>query len=190
MEHQDEMELIKRIYSGETDLFSFFLDQYASKTNSLIGQIIPNREDAEELTQDAFVKAFSKLSTFKGNCRFSTWLYRIAYNTAISAVRKKKTFFPAVDDSILNKIPDEEVDFLLDQHENETLLIKLEKALEDLEHEEKALLKLFYNEGKSVIELAELLQLSSANVRVKLHRARKKLVLMMNNETNMPLEYS
>ena len=184
MEHQDEMELIKRICNGETALFSFFLDQYASKTHYLIGYIIPNREDAEELTQDAFVKAFSKLSTFKGDCKFSTWLFRIAYNTAISAVRKKKTFFPAVDDAILNKIPDEEVDFLLDQNENEIILIKLENALEDLEHEEKALLKLFYNEGKSVNELAELLQLSVTNVKVKLHRARKKLVLMMKNENN------
>ena len=184
MEHQDEMELIKRIRNGETVLFSVFLEQYAHKVHSLIGQIVSNREDAEELTQDAFVKAYSKINTFKGDCLFSTWLYRIAYNTAISATRKKKIIFPTIDESMLNKVADEAVDFLLDQDENEVVMQKLEQALDCLNIEDKSLLKLFYNEEKSINELAELLQLSVANVKVKMHRARKKLVLLIKGEND------
>lgn len=184
MEHQEEMELIQRILNGETALFSFFLESYASKVHSLVGQIVSNRQDAEELTQDAFVKAFSKLHTFKGDCKFSTWLFRIAYNTAISAVRKKKIVFPSLDESRINNVPDNDVDFLLDQDENEQLLAKLEKAIDKLDTEDKALLKLFYNEGKSINELAEILQMSVSNVKVKMHRARKKLYLLMNDDNN------
>lgn len=184
MVHQEEMELIKRIRNGETALFSVFLEQHAGKVHSLIGQIVSNREDAEELTQDAFVKAFSKMHTFKGDCKFSTWLFRIAYNTAISATRKKKLIFPSIEEERLNNLADEEVDSLLDQDENEKVMRQLDKAIMNLEPEDAAIIKLFYNEEKSVIELAEILQISTSNVKVKLHRARKKLVLLMQKQSD------
>lgn len=182
MEHQDEMELIKRIRNGETGLFSVFLEQHAGKVHSLIGQIVASREDAEELTQDAFIKAFNKLHTFKGDCKFSTWLFRIAYNTAISAARKKKIIFPSIDESQINNLADDEVDFILDQDENEKVLLQLEQALKQLQTEDAVLIKLFYNEGKSVNELSDMLQLSASNVKVKMHRARKKLILLMKDQ--------
>lgn len=181
MEHQDEMKTISRIRDGETALFSVFLEQYAPSVHSMIKQIIPNIEDAEELTQDAFVKAYCKLSTFKGDCRFSTWLYRIAYNTAISATRKKKIIRPVFDESIINNIADEAVDLMLDEDENEAMMTKLELALAHLNIEEKAIIALFYKEGKGINELSEILQLTVANVKVKLHRARKKLYVLIND---------
>ena len=184
MVHQDEMELIKRIRNGETELFSVFLEQHAGKVHSLIGQIVTNREDAEELTQDAFVKAFSKLHTFKGDCKFSTWLFRIAYNTAISATRKKKMLFPSIEESLINNLADEEVDFLLDQDENEKVMQQLEKAIENLDAEDAAIIRLFYTEERSVNELAGILQISVSNVKVRMHRARKKLVLLMKEQSD------
>ncbi len=184
MEHQEEMKTINRIRDGETALFSLFLEQYGSQVHSMIGHIIPCKEDAEELTQDAFVKAFCKLSSFKGDCKFSTWLYRIAYNTAISATRKKKIILPVIDESIIEKVADEAVDSLLDQHENEEVMVKLEGAVNCLVAEDKALIALFYNEGKSLNELSEILQLSVSNVKVKLHRVRKKLYVMIKEYKN------
>ena len=180
MEHQSEMDYIKRIREGETALFSIFLDKYAQAIHSLIQQIITSVEDAEELTQDTFIKAYNKLSSFKGDCKFSTWLYRIAYNTAISATRKKKMIFPTIDESIIERIADNEVDILLDQDENEIVLAKLDKAITCLNIEDKAIITLFYKENKPINELSEILDLSVANVKVKLHRARKKLYLMIN----------
>lgn len=180
MEHQKEMELINKIRDGETDLFSIFLKQYANKVYLMTFQIIGCREDAEELTQDVFIKAFNKLYTFKGTCRFSTWLYRIAYNTAISEIRKKKIVLPAIDDRQLENISDDDLDTLLNQDENEQMLSKLKRCVELLDHDEQALIKLFYNENKSVKELAEIIEISETNVKVRMHRVRKKLYLLMN----------
>ena len=86
----DETHIIHRILKGETSLYEYFLDKYSQQVFILIIRIVENQEDAEELTQDTFLKAFEHLSSFKAESSFSTWIYRIAYNTAISATRKRK----------------------------------------------------------------------------------------------------
>jgi RNA polymerase sigma-70 factor (ECF subfamily) len=180
MENQDEITYIKRILDGETVLFSYFLERYSRSIHSLIARIIPTKEDAEELTQDTFLKAFRKLNTFKGDCSFSTWLFRIAYNTAISATRKKRIVFPTIDDTVLDNISDESVDNMLDDDEDESRLLKLEEAITKLTVEEKTLITLYYTDSKSITEVAGILEQSNENVKVKLFRVRKKLYVLMN----------
>ena len=179
MENPDEANYIKRILEGETSLFSYFLERYSRSIHSLIARIIPSREDAEELTQDTFVKAFRKLNTFKGDCSFSTWLFRIGYNTAISATRKRKIVFPVIDDSLLENISDEEVDMVFGDEEDEVRLQKLEAAMTKLTVEEKTLITLYYTEDKPVSEIAFMLELTTDNVKVRLFRVRKKLYVLM-----------
>ena len=87
----DEQDIIKRILSGKTDDFAYFLDTYGQQVFNLIVRIVRCEYDAEELTQDTFMKCFESLSSFNAKSSFSTWLYRIAYNTAISFTRKKET---------------------------------------------------------------------------------------------------
>ena len=180
MENQDEITYIKRILDGETGLFSYFLERYSRSIHSLIARIIPSKEDAEELTQDTFLKAFRKLHTFKGDCSFSTWLFRIAYNTAISATRKKRIVFPTIDDTVLDNISDESVNNMLDDDEDENRLQKLEEAITRLNVEEKTLITLYYTENKSIAEVAGILEQSNENIKVKLFRVRKKLYVLMN----------
>ncbi|MBB3187640.1 RNA polymerase sigma factor [Microbacter margulisiae] len=170
----DETDYIRRMIDGETRLFSYFLDRYSRPVYSLIIQLVSNHEDAEELTQDTFMKAFRKLDTFKYDCSFSTWLYRIAYNTAISATRKKRMVFPALDEAMLGNIPDETVDAFF-ENDDEEMLQKLEKAIDYLNPEEKALITLYYLDEKSVGDVASILGLSVDNTKVKLFRVRKKL---------------
>jgi len=184
MEQQRDMEYIKRILDGETVLFSSFLQRYARPIHSMILRIVPCREDAEELTQDTFMKAFRKLETYKGDCSFSTWLYRIAYNTAISATRKKKSVFPVLEEHIINNLPDEAVDELLNKEEDEELMQKLEQAVELLDVESRALINLYYTEEKPIIEVASILQLTPDNVKVKLHRIRKKIYTLVKSNEN------
>jgi len=163
-------------------LFSYFLNRYSNSIYSLILRIVPTKEDAEELTQDTFLKAYRKLDTFKGDCSFSTWLFRIGYNTAISFVRKRKIIFPVIDENLLANVPDEAVKTIFDKDDDESMLQQLEVAIEKLNAEEKALITLYYMEEKPVAELAIVLELTPENVKVKLFRVRKKLYVLMNSQ--------
>jgi len=181
MESQNEMDYIRRILDGETALFSSILARYSRPIHSMIYRIVPCREDAEELTQDTFLKAFRKLGTYKGDSSFSTWLYRIAYNTAISATRKKKYEFPLLDENLICNMSDEAVDAILG-NEDEDLMQQMEKAIELLDVEDKALLTLYYTEERSVSEISSILQLKPDNIKVKLYRVRKKICSLVNSK--------
>jgi RNA polymerase sigma-70 factor, ECF subfamily len=148
MVQNEETRYIARILDGETEYFSVLLDRYSRPLYSLIVQIVGCSEDAEELVQDVFLKAFRNLSNYKGECLFSTWIYRIAYNTAISATRKKKQEFFYVDENTINNVPDDKADDILCLTDDEERIAKLIHAIDRLTAEEKALITLFYYEER------------------------------------------
>ena len=170
---------IEKIQAGETECFSILLDRYSRSVFSLIVRITNNREDAEELTQDVFLKAFRSLSSFQGNSLFSTWLYRIAYNVAISASRKKKQTWLTIEESMIDNVSEDEINDDIEQLEKEEQLSRLEQALEQLLPDERAFVSLFYMQAKKADEIATITGLSISNVKTKLHRIRKKLLLLM-----------
>lgn len=182
MEQKDESYYIKRILDGETEYFSVFLDRYSRPLYTLIVQIVGCHEDAEELLQDVFLKAFRNLNRYKGECRFSTWIYRIAYNAAISATRKKKQELLYIEENTIHNVPDDVADSVLTQAEDEEQVDCLSRAIGQLNGEEKALITLFYYEEKSLEEIGEVLKISISNVKVRLHRTRKKICVLMNNK--------
>jgi RNA polymerase sigma-70 factor, ECF subfamily len=182
MENLNEQDLIQSILNGNSQSFSVLLKRYQRPIHALIRQIVSNREDAEELTQDVFIKAFRKLESFKGGSSLSTWLYRIAWNTAISETRKKRLVYPEFDENQFANLPDETVDEVLEKENNEWQLQQLENAIDRLNPEEKALITLYYTESKPLSEVALILNLSADNAKVKLHRTRKKIVLLLNSE--------
>jgi len=85
-----ELLYIKQIMSGDVSRFAYFVDAYKDMAFTIAFRIVNNREDAEEVVQDAFVKAYTSLHTFRQDAKFSTWLCKIVVNTAISKTRKKK----------------------------------------------------------------------------------------------------
>lgn len=171
----------QRILRGETALYEHFLNTYGQQVFILVARIVSNQEDAEELTQDVFLKAFQHLSSFKGTSSFSTWIYSIAYNTAISSARKKKFDTFVMDDALLANISDTQVDEALND-EGEEQIAKLNRAMEQLDSEEQALISLFYYEEKTLNEVALILGLTESNAKVKLHRIRKKIYVLMKQE--------
>lgn len=177
----DEIHIIQCILKGETALYEYFLDTYGQQVFTLVARIVSNQEDAEELTQDIFLKAFQHLSSFKGNSSFSTWIYSIAYNTAISSARKKKLETFVMDDALLTNISDTQVDETLND-EGEEQIAKLNRAIERLNPEEQALISLFYYEEKTLNEVALILGLTESNAKVKLYRIRKKIYVLMKQE--------
>lgn len=174
----DETHIIHKILNGETSLYEYFLDKYSQQVFVLIVRIVENQEDAEELTQDTFLKAFEHLSSFKAESSFSTWIYRIAYNTAISATRKKKQELFVADESILANLSEQQVDDALND-ESEERMERLNEALGKLSAEERALVSLFYYEERPMSDIALILGITEGNVKVKLHRIRKKLYLLI-----------
>ena len=98
MENLSDTYYIHRILEGNTSCFACLLDKYSHPLFNLIYRIVGNKEDAEELTEDVFMKAFQQLESFEGRGDFSNWLYKIAYNMSITAVRKKKVELLAIDD--------------------------------------------------------------------------------------------
>jgi RNA polymerase sigma factor (sigma-70 family) len=177
MEQKDDIWYIEKVLKGETQYFSYFVDNYKDVVYSIAFKVLRNREDAEEMAQESFVKAFKSLNTFKGNSKFSTWLYRITYNNCISEVRKKKLRFVSTDDV---QISDEPEEMNLDGIPEENRARYVKAALEKLPEDEYTLILLYYFEDKSIEEIGEITRISESNVKVKLFRARKKLYTILN----------
>lgn len=180
MKH-DEAHIIQEILNGKTNRYEYFLDKYSQQVFALVARIVSCQEDAEELTQDVFLKAFQQLSSFKAESSFSTWIYRIAYNAAISDTRKQNHNVFHLDDAAFANFSDAQVDEALED-DSEEQLQRLSSAMEKLEAEERILVTLYYMEEKSMAEIAFIQGMKENNVKVKLHRIRKKLYLLIKQE--------
>ena len=180
MQQEEEQQLIRRIVNGETDLYAIFAERYGRVVYTLVWRIVGCPEDAEELAQDVFLKAYRSLPRFNGRSSFPTWLFRIAYNTAVSETRRRKREWACIDEQRLASLPDSETDRLDRQQETQENIAALNRAVEQLEPEERALVSLFYYEEYSVGECAGIMGISESNVKVRLHRIRKKLYILVN----------
>ena len=178
---KEEAHIIKEILNGKTEQYEYFLDRYGQQVFVLVDRIVSCQEDAEELTQDVFLKAFQQLSSFKAESTFSTWIYRIATNLAISAVRKKRNDVLRLDDSVFANLSDTQVDAALED-ESEEQMERLQQAMNQLEADERALITLYYLEEKPLAEVAFILGMTEGNAKVKLHRIRKKLYVLIKNQ--------
>ena len=178
---KEEAHIIKEILNGKTEQYEYFLDRYGQQVFVLVDRIVSCQEDAEELTQDVFLKAFQQLSSFKAESSFSTWIYRIATNLAISAVRKKRNDVLRLDDSVFANLSDTQVDETLED-ESEVQMERLQQAMNQLEADERALITLYYLEEKPLAEVAFILGMTEGNAKVKLHRIRKKLYVLIKNQ--------
>ena len=174
MTHHDEQRLIRKVLEGDAEAFAPLVERYSRPIFALVVGIVGQREEAEELTQDIFLKAYTRLSTFGGRSAFSTWLYRIACNTALTAVKRRQRRFALFDFSRAERLPE-----LSDEGEltelDEAQEQALRAALDRLEADERALIQLHYYENRPLSECGEILSLTESNTKVRLHRIRKKL---------------
>lgn len=180
MKYQDDSFYIERILKGDTAAYSLLVAKHKNLVFSIALKILNSREDAEEVAQDAFIKAYQSLGSFERKSKFSTWLYRIVYNTAISKTRKKRPEFVPVDNYLIDNASDGELPFSANEPDSETRLAALQNALKKLNEEDYTLITLFYFGEKSVEEISFISGLSESNVKVRLHRIRKKLYEEMN----------
>ncbi len=166
--------IIDTILAGNSNAYSILVNRYKNRVITLAHNILLNREDAEEVAQDAFVKAFCALKEFKKQAAFGTWLYRIVINTALNKKKRKKLFVVDITQETPNNEP-ADFDNLLQQYENKDLKKFIQHGLQNLKDDERICMTLFYLNELQVNEIHELTGLSAANVKVILYRARQHL---------------
>ena len=180
MKFQDDNETIRRVLSGDVAAYASLVAKHKNLVFSIVVKIVNNREDAEEISQDVFLKAYQSLNTFERKSKFSTWLYRIAYNAAISKTRKKKVEMVAIEETVITNYSTDEIGRNMNELEENDRQLILEKALQRLPEEDNLLITLFYKNENSIEDISDITGLSDSNVKVRLHRIRKKLYEEMN----------
>lgn len=171
----DEKLLIKKILKGDTASFSYFVDTYQNMAITIAYRICSNMQDAEDITQNSFVKAYHNLHTFKLQSKFSTWFYRIVCNGAITYIGSTPCKNETVDyEQINNDNYSSEWD-TLEQIEGDEKKKIIDQALKKLPNDENIVLTLFYMKDNSIKDMASIVNLTEANVKVKLFRGRKRL---------------
>jgi RNA polymerase sigma factor (sigma-70 family) len=175
MKYRDDNFYIDRVLNGEVAAYASLVDKHKDLVFSIALKILNNREDAEEVAQDVFVKAYQSLKSFERKSKFSTWLYRIVYNAAISRTRKKKMEFVAMDETLIRNYTETEITERVDHLDENDQRVLMEKALRRLPEEDHLLVTLFYHADNSVDEISYITGLSASNVKVRLHRIRKRL---------------
>jgi RNA polymerase sigma-70 factor (ECF subfamily) len=182
-----ENKILDKVIAGDVHAFRYFVHKYQGMSFAIAVGILNDPVEAEEVVQDAFMKAFKGLKKFRRKAKFSTWLHQIVYRESLRRVKKKKLrhididiseisdhYFPKIDEDILQLELDEQKKVI--QH-----------ILQKLKPKERLVLQLFYLHEKSMQEIVEFSDLSLSNVKVILHRARKHFYVLLNESQQKEL---
>ncbi len=187
MKSLSDIEIIESVKRGNQSDFSILIDRYKNRAFSLLVRLLKNEMEAEEVLQDCFLKAFNGLSTFKQEAKFSTWFYRIVYNTALTRVSAKKRKIENEMSSIEDHY-DLRSSYDYNEHEKKDLAKFVGEVIEKLPTKYSAVINMFYLNDMSCEEISEVMEISVSNVKVILHRSRnalKDLVIKNNYITEM-----
>lgn len=178
---QKDLFYIDKVLGGDTSAFAVLVDRHKDMVFTITNRILRSREDAEEIAQDVFLKVYQSLKKFKREAKFSTWIYRIAFNTAISKTRIKSFEVSALDETLIENYTFDEIIDDLEELSLDDKKKYIEIALKKIPEEDNLLLTMFYLKDQSIEEISEVSGLSISNVKVKLHRTRKKLYQSINS---------
>ena len=188
MDKNSDQSYIEKVKNGDSNAFAFLINRYKSMTYTLAIRIVKSHEDAEEVAMDSFLKAFQKIDSFKGESKFSTWLYTIVYREAITKVRKKRIETAEVDDFVKDNYSEDQDFPQLEAMKEEEQKKYVRQAVDRLPEKDALIITLFYLNENSIEEIQEITDLTESNVKVKLFRARKKLKTelagLLNEELN------
>ncbi|WP_178987801.1 RNA polymerase sigma factor [Winogradskyella schleiferi] len=179
MTTNDDHILINAIKNGDTNAYAQLVDLYKDLVYTLALRMLKHREEAEEVAQDAFVKVFKSLDNFKGDSKFSTWIYKVTYNTCLDRIKKNKKYLNnvAIDEFTFNKL--DVIDNALENMIMNEKQALIRNCVAELPEETSALLTLFYFEDLSLDEISQITNIEANTLKVKLFRARKKLAVIL-----------
>jgi RNA polymerase sigma-70 factor (ECF subfamily) len=185
-EHAAEAEvdwaLVQRVQAGDVRAFDQLITKYRERLYAIVYNLTANREDTSDLTQEAFIKAFRSINSFKGDSSFFTWLYRIAVNASLTHLKRSRLrrffSFDNLDEQVSQS---ELVEALTDRFQSDKpalikeLQEKLNEALQRLSLNHRTVVVLFEIEGLSHLEIAQVMECSEGTVRSRLHYAKQQL---------------
>lgn len=171
-----DIELISKTMTGDQSAYAELIKRHQRFVFTLAIRFTKNREDAEEVAQDCFVKAFRSLGSFKKESKFSTWLYTIVYTTAMTSLRKKRPDTASIDDEATHiQIENTPSSYDVNNAENRSRSFYLNQAIGQLSADDATIITLFYKGEQSLEEIAQTLGIEANSVKVKLFRARQRL---------------
>jgi RNA polymerase sigma factor (sigma-70 family) len=171
-----DSEIISLVLKGDHNAYALLVERYKSYVFTLTFRFIKNREDAEEVSQDIFVKAYRSLADFRGTAKFSTWLYTIVNTTCITFLRKKRLDVKSLDDERTFEVADsQDSGFRANQVEQKSRLNMVNRAIAMLSPDDAEIITLFYKNEQSLEEIGQILGVQVNTAKVRLHRARTRL---------------
>ena len=165
--------------------YAYFVRQYSQQVLDFTSHMVSDIADAEEVAQDAFVKAFRSLDSFAGQSSFLTWVCRIAYHESLNRLKRKRLYWMNIDELPLSQDDIEEEKLTSGREER---IVLMEEALNDLPPDERMLIHLYYYEDRPLREIAFIMDAESNALGVRLHRIRKKLLRMIKQKENEQTE--
>ncbi len=173
MEQSADLYYIDKINNGDQAAYAFLVDKYKDMVYSIAIKILRDTDDAQDIAQDSFIKAYQQLSAFQGRSKFSTWLYTITYRTAITRLKTNK-----IDTVVLGDDIDDVADHQpgqLDQLQSKQVKQLVKQAIDKLPQIDALLVTLYYINDLPIKEIEEITGLTKPNIKIKLYRARKVL---------------
>ncbi|MEH6765392.1 MAG: sigma-70 family RNA polymerase sigma factor [Aequorivita antarctica] len=182
MTTDQEATIINQINGGDTQAFAVLVDRYKDLVFTLSIRMLKHREEAEEVSQDTFIKVFKALPKFKGDSKLSTWVYKVAYNTCLDRIKKNKKHYNDVAIDSFTEHQIKTVDNALDALEEKEQQQTIQDCLQQLASKDSFLLSLFYFEELSLEEISHIVNMEANTVKVNIHRARKRLAIILKQQ--------
>ena len=172
----NDNEVISRVLKGDQQAYAELVNRYKSYVFTLALRFTKNREDAEEVSQDIFIKAYRYLADFRGASKFSTWLYTIVNSTCITFLRKKKLEVHSLDNEKVFEVADsQDSGMQANLVEQKSRVTMVNNAIRMLNSDDAEIITLFYKAEQSLEEIAQVLGIEPNAAKVRLHRARGRL---------------
>ncbi len=185
----NDQDLIKQVLRGQRQAFAQLVDRYKDYVFTVVLRLVKNREEAEEIAMDVFMKVHKNLKHFHGKSKFSTWLYSIAYRTSVDYLRVKKRPVVSLDqEEVPWQIPDSTSQGPMQKLQAGELSREINLLIQGLGANDAALISLFYLQEQNIDEIATITGLSKSNVKVRLFRIRQKLKEVLEKTDTHPLK--
>jgi len=175
MDQQEELEYIHKVRAGDHVAYAVLVDSYKGLAYAIAFRVLGNAEDAQDVAQEGFIKAYQQLHQFAGKSRFSTWLYTIVYRTALTKAKESRVRMFSITDRFRETFTQDYSTPQLTILQTDDEQRSVQAAIDKLPQPEALVVMLYYMEDHSVAEIQQITGLSGANIKIKLFRARKKL---------------